>query len=89
MSKHVSRLLTSTTPFRNFLSHQQCPSALLQWAQTRLNHSKSQPELPRPNANAPIKSSIWRKIGWWTLAGLGTLGYAWYVKNEKDMGKCS
>lgn len=85
MSKHVSRFLIAASPFRNFLPRQRCTLDRLQWAQIRLQHSKPRSELPLPNA--PKKSTVWRKIGWWTLAGLGTLAYAWYVKNEKDTGK--
>lgn len=82
MSKHVSRLITSTYPYAGRLSA--VPSTI--------------PAIRAPfrcqttggGAADPMKGRgpiTWRSFGVLAVAGAGALGFFYYVKNEKDVGK--
>lgn len=85
MSKHVSRLLLTASPFRQYLPHQSFRG--LRDQQVCFQHSKPKPELPLPEAGDGKKSTARGKLAVGALLIGCTAGFAWYVKNEKEMGK--
>lgn len=73
MSKHLSRLLGCS----KFYSK---PSSRLQFRQPIRFQGTSEPG----KGKGPIS---WKSLSFFAVAGAGCLGFFYYVKNEKEMGK--
>lgn len=76
--KQLSRLF-----LQNPCNQIACSTSRSSYFQMRFQHSLKS----KSSGSNNKKPSIWRKIGLWSAAGAGVLGFIFYVKNEKEMGK--
>lgn len=76
MSKHLSRLITSSKFYTKPVSRLQ----LQQFKQPNRFQGTAEPG----RGKGPIS---WKSLSIFAVAGAGCLGFFYYVKNEKEMGK--
>lgn len=74
MSKYVSRLISSSSILRRTP-----PRTIFQ------NSLRYQGTADPVKGKGPIS---WRNLGVVTIGGAGIMGFFYYVKNEKEIGKC-
>lgn len=84
LSKHISRLFCLNSTTRRVDS---VPKWCLPPKRYLHQDPKADPNPIVASGETGTKFSFKTKFALWSLAGLGTLGYVFYVKNKKDMSK--